>query len=1076
MATAWYIGELSDVDRGSACQLFGQGRYQVRLHPILCLLFVCLLASFPVFGQSPNGTISGVVFDPTGAIIAGAEITAVNDATRVQYSTATNNEGIYVLANLPPGSYRIQVAKIGFKTLIKPDIVLSVQDALAISFNLPIGAASETVTVTGGASLINTENAAVSTVVDRQFADNLPMNGRTFQTLITLAPGVTTVPGAVTGGQGEFSINGQRTEANYFTVDGVASNTGTNAENAGTGGGIGGSIPSETALGTTQSLVSVDDLQEFRINTSSYSAEYGRTPGGQISFLTRSGTNDWHGSAFDYFRNAVLDANNWFNTQAGLAKTAERQNDFGGTLGGPLGIPGIYDGKGKTFFFFSYEGMRLDVPQPALTTEVPDTFLRQNAPSVVQPLLNAFPVQNGADDPKCLPPGPPATGATCQALFTAAYSAPASLDATSIRIDHTFGSKLKVFGRFSDSPSSSITRAPKDLAERVTTRFDVKALTLGVTSAISPSVSNDFRFNYTGNNNALLQLLDNFGGAQPVPINQLFPVPAPPAYQFAAFLFYGGVPEFNVSPLRADQRQINTNDAITVVRGSHLLKFGVDYRRLSTELLANQLLNAIFYTSPAGVLSNSGIAEAATQFQSEPVFSNFSAYFEDEWRATDRLHLSLGLRWDLNPPPGNAMGSLPYTLNQITNLATAQVAPKGTPLWQTDHHAFAPRFGLAYQIHQAPGHETVLRGGVGLFYDSGNTQGAGGLKDVGFFSQALYFGAIFPLTVAQNTLPAPNTSSPYNSSVVAFDPHLTLPYTLQWNVAVEQALGGDQSLTVTYVGAAGRELFSSRFFDPSAINPNFSSGNGLYLTTNGASSDYNALQVQFQRRLSHGFQALASYTWSHSIDNLSSNLTSDEPPIRGNSDFDVRHSFAAGLTYDLPGSYSNEFARGLFEHWSLDGRITARSGLPVDIIDGLTLLPNGMEEYVRPDVVPNVPVYVADPTAPGGRLVNANAFQPPAGEFGNEPRNFVRGFGVWQTDLAIQRNFPIHERLVLKFRAEAFNLFNHPSFGNIDNNLPDGPALFGRATNTLNIQLGGLDPLYQIGGPRSIQFALKLTF
>jgi Carboxypeptidase regulatory-like domain len=1076
VTTAWDIGELSDVDPGSVSEFFCQGRRQVRLRPILCLLVVWMFSSVAVIAQSPNGTISGVVFDPTNATIAGAQITAVEDATRVQYSTTTNNSGVFVLANLPPGSYRIQVAKIGFKTLIKPDIVLNVQDALAINFNLPIGAASETVTVIGGAPLINTENAAVGTIVDRQFADNLPMNGRSFQTLITLAPGVTTVPGAVTGNEGEFSVNGQRTEENYFTVDGVAANTGVSAEAGGAGGGAAGSTPSETALGTTQSLVSVDDLQEFRINTSTYSAEYGRSPGGQISFLTRSGTNDWHGSAFDYFRNAVLDANNWFNTHADLAKTAERQNDFGGTFGGPIQIPGVYDGKDRTFFFFSYEGMRLDVPQPALTTEVPDTFLRENAPSVVQPLLKSFPVPNGADDPNCLPPGPPAVGATCLALFTAAYSAPASLDATSIRVDHSLGDKLKLFGRFSDSPSSSTTRATKDLAERMTTSFDVQSLTLGATSVISPAISNDFRFNYTWNNSAFVLSLDNFGGAQPAPTSDLFSVPAPPAYQFAAFLLYGGIPEFNVEPFHANQRQVNTNDALTIVRGSHLLKFGVDYRRLSTEQLANQLVNGIFYTSPASVLANSAIADAETQVQTEPVFSNFSAYVEDEWKATGRLHLSLGMRWDLNPPPGNAMGGLPYTLNQIADLATAEVGPRGTPLWQTDHHGFAPRFGLAYQLRQAPGHETVLRGGIGLFYDLGNTQGAAGLDQVGFEAQELFFGTSFPLTPAQDALPTPNTSAPYNSSVVAFDPHLSLPLTLEWNVALEQALGVSQSLTVTYVGAAGRDLLSSQFFGLSGINPNFSGGNGVFLVTNGASSDYNALQVQLQRRLSHGLEALASYTWSHSIDNLSTNFPKDEPPVRGNSDFDVRHNFAAGFTYQLPGKYSDELARSFFENWALDGRITARSGLPVDIVDGLTLLPNGLQEYVQPDLVPNVPVYLADPTAPGGRVVNANAFQLPSGEFGNEPRNFVRAFGVWQTDLAIQRDFPVHDRLVLKFRAEAFNLFNHPSFGNIDNNLPDGPALFGRATNTLNVQLGGLNPLFQVGGPRSIQFALKLTF
>jgi hypothetical protein len=185
---------------------------------------------------------------------------------------------------------------------------------------------------------------------------------------------------------------------------------------------------------------------------------------------------------------------------------------------------------------------------------------------------------------------------------------------------------------------------------------------------------------------------------------------------------------------------------------------------------------------------------------------------------------------------------------------------------------------------------------------------------------------------------------------------------------------------------------------------------------------------------------------------------------------------AVGVTYDVPGSYPNRAARALLEHWGIDSRITARSALPVDIISGLTLLSSGLQQYVRPDVVPGVPVYADDPMAPGGRLVNASAFEAASGEFGNEPRNFVRGFDAWQTDLAIQRDFPLHDRLVLKFRAEGFNLFNHPSFGNIDNNLSDGPALFGRASNTLNVQLGGLNPLYQVGGPRSIQLALKLTF
>jgi hypothetical protein len=248
--------------------------------PLRVFLLVSALIS-AALAQSPNGTISGLVLDPDHRGIVGADLLIVNDGTGVKYSTKTTNEGVYVLSNLPPGPYRIQVSKVGFKAVIKPDIVLNVQDALSINFTLPIGALLETLTVEGGTPVVNTESAAVSTVVDRQFVESIPLNGRSFQSLITMAPGVTTVPSPATGRSGEFTVNGQRTEANYFTVDGVSVNTGAPALGSINSSGVGGSTPGETALGTTQSLVSVDALQEFRINTSTYSAEYGRTPGGQ---------------------------------------------------------------------------------------------------------------------------------------------------------------------------------------------------------------------------------------------------------------------------------------------------------------------------------------------------------------------------------------------------------------------------------------------------------------------------------------------------------------------------------------------------------------------------------------------------------------------------------------------------------------------------------------------------------------------------------------------------------------------------------------------------------------------------
>jgi len=1043
------------------------------------ILFVLCALPLAAFGQTATATLSGTVLDPNGAVVPAANITVTEVATGVQRTATTNDQGYFTIPLLKPSTYLLQVEHQGFLTAQVKDIVLNVGDERSLRIQMKVGDVKETVNITAESPLIN-ESPAVGTVIDRKFVENLPLNGRSFQSLILLTPGVTPVLGGKTNINGEFSVNGQRGNTNYFIVDGVAANTGIGP----TGGLVFGNgvTPAETTLGTTHSLVSIDALQEFQINTSTYSAEYGRTPGAQVSFLTRSGTNTWHGSLFDYFRNDALDSNNWFNNAAGLRKTAERQNDFGGTFGGPIELPGVYRGKNRTFFFFSYEGLRLTIPQPAFTIAVPNAFLRQNAPVALRPLLNAFPVQNGADDPNCQAPGPPAPTATCLALFTGAYSSPSNVDAYSIRIDHTFGSKLSLFGRYSATPSNSLTRnTSQDPANVINQVSKVKSTTIGATNMFSARFSNELRLNYTRNQSTYDGGgLDNFGGATPVSPAQLFPgVSVPFAYQFTAVFAFGASPSLGLSPFNTPQRQWNITDSLSNIFGSHTVKYGIDYRRLTDLQQANALADFLVYVSPAQVLANQTLfGRVQTQGGDKTgIFTNFSAFAQDDWNVTRRLHLSLGLRWDVNTPPKAANGPQPYTLDQITNLATAQLAPAGTPIWHTDWRGFAPRVGVAYQLRQASGHETVIRGGFGVFYDVGNWLGLRNLSGgVGFGSSVRYRNAAFPLTPAQNTPLTPSIASPYTGSVTAFDPHLRLPYTLQWNVAIERGLGSSQTLTVSYVAAAGRRLLSHQQLDLSAVNPNFALGNGLFLVDNASNSSYHSLQLQFKRRLSHGLQALASYTWSHAIDNLSNDNTPASPLIRGNADFDVRHNFSGAVTYDLPGRYANPALGAVLSHWSIDLRQTARSAFPFDITNGIGFLPTGQQVTIRPDIVLGAPIYVSNATAPGGRVVNFQAFTNKAGAIGNEPRNFVRGFAAWQTDLAFRREFALHERLKLQFRAEVFNLFNHPNFGAIDSSLADGPALFGRAQSTLNNALGGLNPLYQLGGPRSIQFALKLTF
>jgi len=356
------------------------------MRPAISFALACVISGASVLhAQSTNASVAGRVTDQSGGVIVGATLAAIGAETNLRHATTTNDVGEYVLPNVPPGPYRIEVEKPGFKKVIKPEVIVHVQDALAVDFELSVGTLSDAVTVEAGAPLVNTQSAAVSTVVDRTFIGNVPLNGRSLQTLITLTPGVVVTPTPFDD-QGQFSVNGQRANANYFTVDGVSANIGVTGyfplvQTAG------GTLPALSAAGGTNSLVSVDATQEFRVQTSTFAPEFGRTPGGQISIVTRSGTNQFHATAFEYFRTTSLDANDWFSERDHLAKPEQRQNDFGGVFGGPIV-------KDQTFFFYSYEGLRLH--QPATQeTAVPDIASRQNAPTAIQPYLTPIRLRMG---------------------------------------------------------------------------------------------------------------------------------------------------------------------------------------------------------------------------------------------------------------------------------------------------------------------------------------------------------------------------------------------------------------------------------------------------------------------------------------------------------------------------------------------------------------------------------------------------------------------------------------------------------------------------------------------------------
>jgi hypothetical protein len=1037
----------------------------------LALAFVTVMVCV-VGAQSTNASLTGRVTDPSKALIVGAKVTAVDADTNSHYETTANGSGEYYLTNLPPSSYRIEVEKAGFKKIIKPEVILHVQDAIEIDFEMQIGVASDIVTVEGGAPLINTESATVSTVIDRRFVENLPLNGRSFQTLIMLTPGVV-VSATSLADQGQFSVNGQRADANYFSVDGVSANFGVTGFFP-LGQTAGGALPALSPSGGTNSLASVDAMQEFRVQTSSFAPEFGRTPGGQISVVTRSGTNAFHGTVFEYFRNGALDASDWFVNFNHLPKPEERQNDFGGVFGGPI----IRD---KMFLFFSYEGLRLRQPFTQQSV-VPDNASRQSAPAAMRPFLNAYPIANG-------PQAGPGV-----AQFNASYSNPSSLDAYSIRVDQVISQKLNLFGRYNSSPSSLDQRDAPFTTPALSTTQSVSSFvhtfTVGLTQLITPAMSSELRLNYSNQRLATRFAVDNFGGAVPLPDSLLFP----PGFSSkeSGFLFaIIGVGEYGQGKAATDeQRQVNLIDNLSLTKGPHQLKFGVDYRWLApfSSPFAYRAFVAFSGISavPGGALSGTSLFAQPATFQGNALLTqNFSLYGQDTWKITPRFTMTYGLRWDINPAlKGKNSANDPFTVIGLDNPATMTLAPRGTPFYETTYGNVAPRVGLAYQLTEKPNWDAVIRAGFGIFYDLG--QGSLGAASSSFPYEADKFlaAAPFPLSPGDAAPPAPSTNPPVNTIFVA-DPHLKLPRTYQWNVALEQSMGANQSMSMTYVGAIGRELL--RLTDLFNVNPNFLA---VEFTDNSATSDYHALQLKFQRRLSQGLQALASYSWSHSIDisssdtasgSLSTPATIASPEMdRGNSDFDIRHAFTAGVTYDVPAPGEQKLVNAVLGNWSIDSFILARSAPPVDVV-GATSFAAGIALAPRPNANPGVPLELFGAQFPGGKIFNKAAFTPaPAGQQGNFGRNVLRGFDAFQADVALQRQFHLTEKVGLRFRSEFFNMFNHPNFGSPNSSLPS--PLFGRSTQTLANSLGsggpngGFSPLYQIGGPRSIQLALKLEF
>ncbi|MGB9458396.1 MAG: TonB-dependent receptor [Bryobacteraceae bacterium] len=1022
--------------------------------------------------------IVGSVYDPSGASVSGATVRATNAGTGLEWQAKTGSQGEYSLGLLPPGVYSVEATAAGFSAAQANGVALVVNATLHIDLRLALPEVKENLHVAAQAPLVETETSEQGLVVGGKMIGDLPLNGRDFMRLARLAPGVSGATDNPASAAGPFNVNGQRDLSNNILIDGINVNAGGSAN-----GRISlapGNDPAVGQSGSSVALVSVDAVSEFKVQTQTQTAEFGGFSGAVINVNTKSGTNEFHGSGFEFLRNSDLDANNFFNNANGVSRTPSRNNFFGGTIGGPIR-------KDRTFFFASFEGLRQRVGVNA-NARVPSLAARAEASPAIQPLIDEYPLPTGADN-----------GDGTAGYFATATNLVGETD-FSTRLDHRFSNNDDFFARYSFSDSLGQLRSFY-LNTLSRNRSRLQSVSLSEVHRVTPDLFNEARFGFVRSANTSLGAADGFGGAEPIPLNGAVDATLP------------GIEVFNLPfaespnpPELQNNNLFSFNDDVTYVHGRNTFKSGFWVRRTQGNVNLQPLSSGVYFFSTVADLVNNNPASFFNQVAETGFgvrFTNLAFYGQDDLRVTPRLKLNLGLRYELDTVPAESHGRFSPIVG-LNDIATATLGSPGSPVHNGNYDNFAPRVGFAYQLTSDA--KTVLRGGSGVYYDLPTvnaTQLAFGppFKITNFLLGSALGGPV-TVPVDPSLLVTAITGMPPFGSATVYDPtHFRTPFTYEYSLNLQRQLDDMTVVQTSYIGALGRNLIHMQplnLLDPAtgtAPNPNFSAG-ALELIETSAVSDYNALQANVTRRLSHGLEVTASYTWAHSLDDASnptgtsinSSYTGSNPydfrAEYASSDFDIRHNLVAAFTYELLGKsmrFRNPGARFL-GGWSLEGIFTAQTGVPYSPLIGQDIAGNG-DQYAANNQRPNLvagPLYIAS-SAPPFRVANPAAFAIPAvGTYGNAGRNILRASGLHQLDLGLHKTVRINERFAVQFRAELFNVYNHPNFATpaaSGNNLLTAGSSFGQAQEMANASSGGLLlPLFNSGGPRSIQFALKVLF
>jgi hypothetical protein len=1053
---------------------------------------VLLFCSSAALAQTFRGTILGTVTDSSGSSIAGAAVAVKNVNTGLSRTVTTSEDGTYSVPELPIGTYTVTVEKAGFKQGVVSGIQVEVSSERRADVTLQPGEISQKIEVTGDQlPQVESTSNVLGGIVESKVVTNLPVNGRDYQKLIFLVPGVAGAPDEISdspGSYGTFSVNGARGRSNNFLLDGTDMNDGYRNDPA---------INEAGVFGTPATILPVEAIAEMRI-ASNFEAEYGRSAGAVINIVTKSGTNSWHGTGFDFLRNTVMDARNFFNT-VGNPKQPFHDNQFGGALGGALK-------KDKTFFFMDYEGVR-EVGSQSSAACVPtaQNYADNTPPGGINPVIQAL-ISAGKAWPT------PTTNTDCLngGGTNTTLSTPFSnrVDSAIVKVDHSFNANNLLTGRY--YIGDSLQDFPLALSGgglvrgyNTVTPTRVQLVSISYVSTLTPTIVNEARLGWNRFAEGFFPEdrsfdptsigLDTVGVDTPNagnPFNFGLPV-----------ITVSGFPQLGAD--KADPRQrVDSNwhyiDGISWKAGKNDIKFGYEYRRTSVSQFFNRNFRGRLNFDSlqdflAGIPGSSGSSNSqnAGNTNRNTFENSFSGYVQDSLHVNRRLTVNLGVRYDY-------FGIVQEKNGLFTNVDPANsgaVSQVGNGrLYQPDYNNWAPRASVAWDVTGKG--KTVLRAGYGIFYDA--------------FSQDMFLGHL-PYTTsfapgpAYAGIPGPGqiqTAHPDGVAIMpgvevfpsgnfsgvtdAFgvDPHIRTPYIQNYNLNVQQELTKHMVLQVGYVGSGGRKLFDFRDINqptaatisaydyaalgccvPGALNGD-QGRNVIYWQESAAKSSYNSMQFSWRINDWHGLTSSLNYTWSHSIDNASdgedyvpnaaqptdsTNLNSN----RGNSNFDVRNRLTWNFIYELP-HFGGDLQK-LKNGWGVNGIVTVQSGQPFHLIWTLDDYDGSGTFFPKPDVVGPIKYNYHDPS----NFLDLTSFAVPCTldgvgnfasdcvnvvpgtttpcpavgpncvnsmHFGNEGRNSLLGPNYRQFDFSIFKNTSITERVKLELRLEGYNLLNHPNF------------------------------------------------